>query len=1453
MLFLLILSTYGIILNVVFVKAAPPIYIRANGNVEGTANLLSSDNDTYTFVADISGSIVVERSNIIIDGKGYSLQGMATGDGFSLSSVNNVIIKNTNIRYFADGSGITLSNSSDNYITANNITDNRYGILLSDSSNSNTVVANKITHNGVVSDYTLNGVGIDISWSSNNNNITANSITNNGYCGVSFYVTDYNTLAANNITANHGDAIGLSVSSNNNIAGNNLAENTGKALSLDEKSNYTSVTANNMTRNTQGISIYSSHNSIIGNNVTESDTGIFFYYYSSYNTITANNITNNEFDGIEIYKWSDYHTIAENNITNNGRDGISSISDYTNITANNITANNRYGMKLSALSNNITANNIEANVAGGLQLTVSQNTIAANNVTANNADGIWFEQNSNDNNVTANNIQANKGDGIFFSYWSKRNIIAENRFTANSGDGVELSGTRNNTIVGNIFVENGLVVEAIDNVVLYNLVNGKPLVYLEHASDIVVEDAGQVILVECNGITVENLNLSNTAVGVQLYNTTNTTVTNNNIANNHRGIWLNYNSNYNLIAANRILTNDEYGIQVSSSTDSTIIMNDVVNNQNYGILIDGLSSNSVIIANNIIANNGTGLQLSSSNNVTLNLVASNEEGIITYGDRNNIIANDITTNNKSGIQILSSQNNIIASNNITSNGNGIELSSSHNALFHNNFINNTKQAAPYPGYSNIWDAGYPTGGNYWSDYVGVDINNDGIGDSAHVIDTNNVDWYPPMNLFLLYEHELVTSMTTPSSAWVGNSSTIDVTVTNQGINSESNVQILLLINGTVTNSTTIPVLDASDSYTLSYSWIPPAEGSYNVAVLAQPALGETSLQNNNVTKFVTARVGDPMFDFALMVPGLDPARQAYAEIVKNNLDAVGINATIVYADWNSAYERALTPDAATLGKTYDQGGFDSLFIGYATTMDPEPFSFYDSSQFPPGGNYYLWENSENDRLCRLIETTTDEATRLQYVREWQQLAYSEQPSATLFYSKEVVAFDPTALQGEPFEAYHYPSWLRAKNWKLNPNTNQTQIVLAQTGPAPVDGLNPLLTTLYYDLTVYDNVFDSLAERNDTITKNILPGLATSWSVAPDNKTWTVNLRTDVKWHDGVAFTADDVKFTFDSCLSYEVGSPFRSYVGSILGSSSNIEVVDSYTVLFHLPNQYAYFVESILTTPIIPKHVLESVPPTNWKTHPFNAASGSYTVSTPGIGTGSYTAYGPIGTGPYIYARYWPSNQTNQLVKNPNYWNAPVLEAAGAFGIQELYIQCIASPDLAIATLKAGDVDVLDAQYHLETRLANIQQPWGSYVSYDGFGVQELGFNMQHPVFGTGISTPLGMADPSRAAEAARYVRKAISHLIPRQQIIDTIMAGYGSPGVTTPLTKATVGFDSSLQPYSYNVSLAKAWLAAAGYNTGVPPIPEIPSPLLLVVCLMATFVLVMLFGKDLGKKVSPK
>ena len=116
-------------------------------------------------------------------------------------------------------------------------------------------------------------------------------------------------------------------------------------------------------------------------------------------------------------------------------------------------------------------------------------------------------------------------------------------------------------------ISNGLFVDAsYQSTVEDNTVNGKPLVYLEDASDYQVEDAGQVILVNCNNITVENLVLSNTGVAVVLLKTRNSRISNNTVCNNWDGIYLSSSCN-NSIIGNNVSNNNDGGICLSHSSN----------------------------------------------------------------------------------------------------------------------------------------------------------------------------------------------------------------------------------------------------------------------------------------------------------------------------------------------------------------------------------------------------------------------------------------------------------------------------------------------------------------------------------------------------------------------------------------------------------------------------------------------------------------------------------------------------------------------------------------------------------------------------------------------------------------------------------------------------------------------------------------------------------------------
>ncbi|MDH5376587.1 MAG: right-handed parallel beta-helix repeat-containing protein, partial [Candidatus Bathyarchaeota archaeon] len=197
---------------------------------------------------------------------------------------------------------------------------------------------------------------------------------------------------------------------------------------------------------------------------------------------------------------------------------------------------------------------------------------------------------------------------------------------------------------------------------------------------------------------------------------------------------------------------------------------------------------------------GIFLDDSDGNNISNNIVYGNDitnngNGILLYKSSNNNISGNNITNNDSGIYLYdASSNNIISGNNITNNGNGIYIdSSSGNIIYHNNFINNAKHVDDFglrpnpPRLSvNFWDDDYPSGGNYWDDYLtrypnAKEIDGSGIGDTPYGIYEKNQDnypllppWFPPTVSIISPENKTYTVADVPLSftvsettSWIG--------------------------------------------------------------------------------------------------------------------------------------------------------------------------------------------------------------------------------------------------------------------------------------------------------------------------------------------------------------------------------------------------------------------------------------------------------------------------------------------------------------------------------------------------------------------------------------------------------------------------------------------------------------------------------------------------------------
>ncbi len=493
----------------------------------------------------------------------------------------------------------------------------------------------------------------------------------------------------------------------------------GQACTLQNVSNVTIKNTTIITSCCAGIYLNSTIDSTVsGNNIRSNYWGVRLIA-SSFNIISGNNIKNNH-NGILLEGSSDYNIISENNITNNNNIGVGLHPAPDNVISGNNVTNNYYGIWLSnSPRNTISGNNVEGNKRG-VWVAVSHRTNFSRNSMTNNFVGVVFDQTSRSN-ASSNSVTYND-DGIWFLMGSS-NSISGNNITANDGDGVKLVESSNNVFRDNVIAGSkknfGVFgyerLHFVHDVNASNTVNGKPILYLVNRQNLTVNpqthpNIGYLAVVNSTNITVQQLNMENNGQGVLLAYTKNSTT------------------------QNVVVKNNTVGIQLTHSSNNSIIGNYIRAN-NDGILLDDFSDYNTLSGNNI-ANNGGGMYIYSSS-------------------YNSISGNNMTSNSSDGIYLISSSNNIISRNNITDSWCGIWLfASSDNKFYHNNFIDNTQQVYIEPfiiPLTNNWDDGYPSGGNYWSDYMDVDLfsgpdqdvpGSDGIWDHPYILDADNQDRYP---------------------------------------------------------------------------------------------------------------------------------------------------------------------------------------------------------------------------------------------------------------------------------------------------------------------------------------------------------------------------------------------------------------------------------------------------------------------------------------------------------------------------------------------------------------------------------------------------------------------------------------------------------------------------------------------------------------------------------------
>jgi len=342
------------------VAESKQIYINTDGSVDPPyAPLISSDNITYTFTSDILhpiyNSISIEKSNIIINGNGHTLQGckyttdLRVGVGFTIHS-DNVTITNTTIMNLNIGVLISSPNEISNCVfSANTITNNSYGILIPSAGG---VPSTYSTRNNMFKEnvITNNDYGLRLA-NSHNNTILANIVANNTEIALALGNCTNNYVSENNITQNEGTGLYIYEGNNNTFSGNCMSENKYNfGIEGDTLNDFLHTIATSNTINGKPIYYFINQTDLIINPATHPEIGYLALINCTNITIEDLTLTGNV-QGL-LLAYTHNSIISGNSAFDNYRAGIWIHYSSNNTIVNNLLMHNLYGLELSDSSNN---------------------------------------------------------------------------------------------------------------------------------------------------------------------------------------------------------------------------------------------------------------------------------------------------------------------------------------------------------------------------------------------------------------------------------------------------------------------------------------------------------------------------------------------------------------------------------------------------------------------------------------------------------------------------------------------------------------------------------------------------------------------------------------------------------------------------------------------------------------------------------------------------------------------------------------------------------------------------------------------------------------------------------------------------------------------------------------------------------------------------------------------
>ena len=363
--------------------------------------------------------------------------------------------------------------------------------------------------------------------------------------------------------------------------------------------------------------------------------------------------------------------------------------------------------------------------------------------------------------------------------------------------------------------------------------------------------------------------------------------------------------------------------------------------------------------------------------------------------------------------------------------------------------------------------------------------------------------------------------------------------------------------------------------------------------------------------------------------------------------------------------------------------------------------------------------------------------------------------------------------------------------KCEPGQPGGSFVIASA--ASPNTFNPLFSTSSASDGIARLIFGSLVHL-DMVTQEPGPGLAESWSVAADQKTWTFKLRQGVRWSDGQPLTADDVVFTWNDIMYNPEFNRITFDLFRIGGRNFAVSKEDDVTVRVVTPEVFAPFIEFFGSVPILPKHVLEGA--VKEKVFPI-----AYSIKT--------RPDRIVGCGPYRMKEF-RLGQFTLLERNPEYW---VVDRQGRRlpYFDEVKVIDSRSPAAEAGLFLDGKSDVF------ETVRAENSGQFKQASAGGRFQLVELGVSAERDFLWFNQNTGTNAAGNPIVNPAKlqwfrnKKFRQAISCAIDRERIVREVYGGraqaiYGFISMENPKWN-----DPNIPRYSFDLARARALLGEIG------------------------------------------